>query len=130
MIFAHKKKCLRVPEWHQSDSCSGHVRAPESTKKTCSSLSSCLIHDSSRLDGGNYHLTWNGGQSSPNKQTLDIYLLKYSPDCIPGVNRYLGDINASYCCKYFDNLNRYKIKHIWISIHILNHMAQDKNFDN
>ena len=33
-----KKKCPRMPEWHQSDSCSGHVRAPESTKKTLFSL--------------------------------------------------------------------------------------------
>ena len=32
LFFAHKKNCPRVPEWHQADSCSGQVRAPESTK--------------------------------------------------------------------------------------------------
>ena len=32
LFFAHNKNCPRVPEWHQADSCSGHVGAPESTK--------------------------------------------------------------------------------------------------
>ena len=44
-----KRNCPRMPEWHQSDSCLGHVRAPESTKKPCSASSSCLIHDTPRL---------------------------------------------------------------------------------
>ena len=33
LFFAHKKIAQGCQSGHQSDSCSGHVRAPESTKK-------------------------------------------------------------------------------------------------